>query len=284
MREISWKRFGYHVVYDSDIHEAIDFASTHGFGYIVPDLMIPRFFPENFSQSERHVIREFAESKGVSLSFHGPSDYLNLGALYPEVRHAVLHRMRLCLDFARDVGGERFTVHIDPPYDFVFAGKKGTYLKDHWTIYKDTLEQSLLELAEYSREDVLVCVESDRLSRLSMEVLDELLPKGKLFLTWDIPKRHTMTGEPNVEVENFLVRHLANVRECHLHDQKPGKHSHDILGVGRIDFSRYLKMLMPHDVHFTLEIRPREDALRSFGILKNTLSKLGWKISASAQI
>jgi len=281
MREISWKCFGYHVVYDSDIYDAIDFASRHGFGYIAPDLMIPRFFPERYSQSERRRIREAAVSKGVSISFHGPSDYLNLGTLYPEVRRAVLKRMKLCLDLACDVGAERLTVHIDPPFDFVFAGKKGTYLKDHWAMYKDAIKQSLLELTEHCA-DILLCVENDRLGRMAIEVLEELLPTRKIFLTWDVPKSHTITGEPIVEVENFLMRHLEKVKECHLHDQKPGKYSHDILGVGKIDFSRYLKILVPQGVHFTLEIRPRENALKSLKILKDMLEKLGWKISTSA--
>ena len=104
---------------------------------------------------------------------------------------------------------------------------------------------------------------------------------GKLFLTWDIPKSHSDTGEPIVEVENFLMRHLEKVRECHLHGQKLGKYSHDIIGVGKINFSHYLKILVPQDVHFTLEIRPRENALKSLKILKEMLRRLGWKISAS---
>jgi sugar phosphate isomerase/epimerase len=268
-------------VYDTDIYDAINFASKHGFGYVVPDLMIPRFFPERFSQSERQRIREVATSKGVSISFHGPSDYLCLGTLYPEVRKAVLHRMKLCLDFARDVGAERLTIHIEPPFDFVFAGRKGTYLKDHWIIHKEALKQSLLELCEHSRGDVLVCVENNRWSRIAMEVLEELLPNGNLFLTWDIPKSHDITGEPIINVEDFFMHHLEKVRECHLHDQKPGRYSHDILGVGKIDFSHYLGTLVPQDVHFTLEIRPREDALKSLKLLKDILENLGWKVSTS---
>jgi sugar phosphate isomerase/epimerase len=279
MKEISWKRFGYHVVYDADIYDAIDLASSHGFGYIVPDLMIPRFFPERFSPQERRRIREFAASKGVAISFHGPSDYLNIGTLYPEVRKAVLKRMKLCLEFARDVGAERFTIHIDPPLDFVFAGRRGTYLRDHWTFYKSALKQSLVEIVDYSQGEVLVCVENDRLSSIVMEVLEELLPTGKLFLTWDIAKSHTDTGKPIVDVENFLMRHLEKVKECHLHDQKPGRYSHDILGVGKIDFPRYLRLLAPQDVHFTLEIRPREAALKSLKILEEMLRDIGWKIS-----
>ncbi len=278
MNEVSWKRFGYHVVYDVDILDAIDFASKHGFGYVVPDLMIPRFFPERFSQSERRHIQQAAASRNVSISFHAPSDYLNLGTLYPEVRNAILNRMKLCLDFARDVEAERFTIHINPPFDFVFAGKNGSYLKDHWTLYKNALKQSLLELTEHSRE-VAVCVENDRLSDIALEVLEELLPTGKLFLTWDIPKSHTDEGRPLTQIENFLMHHIERIRECHLHDQKLGKHSHDILGVGKINFSHYLKMLTPRDVYFTLEIRPRENALKSLKVLKDMLGKLNWKIS-----
>lgn len=283
MKEISWERFGYHVVYDFDVYDAINFANSHGFGYIVPDLMIPRFFPECFSQPERLRIREFATSKNVSISFHGPSDYLDLGSLYPEMRGAVLDRMKLCLDFASDIGAERFTIHTKPPFDFVFAGRKGTYLRNHWSMYKEALRESLVELAEYSRGKVLVCVENDRLSKIAMEVLEELLPTENLFLTWDIPKSHTDAGKPIVKIENFLMRHLEKVRECHLHDQKPGKYSHDILGKGKINFSRFLNLLAPQDVHFTLEIRPRQDALKSLKILKDMLEKLGWKISAPSQ-
>jgi len=282
MREISSKRFGYHVVYDVDIYDANDFASDHGFGYIVPDLMIPRFFPECFSQPERRRIREIAASRGVSISFHGPSDYLNLRTLYPEVRQAVLDRMKLCLNFAHDVGAERFTIHIDPPFDFVFAGRKGTYLRDHWALYKKALRQSLVELSEHSRGEILVCVENDRLSKIAMEVLEELLPTENLFLTWDIPKSHTNAGKPIAQMENFLMRHLEKIRECHLHDQKPGKYSHDILGVGKIDFSHYLKLLVPQDVHFTLEVRPRENAFKSLKILEEMLRSIDCKISRSA--
>jgi hypothetical protein len=49
--------------------------------------------------------------------------------------------------------------------------------------------------------------------------------------------------------------------------------------VGKIDFSHYLKILVPQDVHFTLEIHPRENAL-SLEILEEMLRELGWKISA----
>jgi len=277
LEELSRKRFGYHVVYDDSIDDAIDFASKQGFGYIVPDLMVPRFFPEQFSRRERHRIREVAASEDVSISLHGPSDYLNLGTIYPEVGKAVLHRMRSCLTFARDIEAERFTIHLDPPYDFVLAGKEGAFLRDHWTLYKNAMKESLRELVKISQGNVLICVENDRLGSMAMEVLNELLPEKELFLAWDIPKSNT-NGKPNLEIENFLIQHLEMVKECHLHDQKPGKHSHDIIGVSNIDFSHYLKKLVPQNVYFTIEVRPREKALESLNTISGMLKDLGWKI------
>jgi sugar phosphate isomerase/epimerase len=141
------------------------------------------------------------------------------------------------------------------------------------------MRESLVQLVEYSREKVLICVENDRFTGMSMEVLEELLPTTNLFLSWDIPKSHTDSGKPVPEIEDFLVRHLEKVRECHLHDQKPGRPSHDVIGVGKIDFLRYLKLLLPKNVHFTLEIRPRRDALKSLKILNNMLQNIGYKIS-----
>ncbi len=52
-----------------------------------------------------------------------------------------------------------------------------------------------------------------------------------------------------------------------------------MIGVGKINFSRHLNILAPQDVHFTLEIRPRENALESLKTIKDMLENLGWKVS-----
>jgi sugar phosphate isomerase/epimerase len=281
LKEIPRKRFGYHVVYDTNICDAIGFASRTGFGYIVPDLMIPRFFPERFSQRDRRRILEATKSNNVSISFHAPSDYLNIGALYPEVKQAVVSRMKLCMDFADDVQAQRFTVHVEPPYDFVLAGRQGTFLKDHWKTYKDSIKEGILVLVDNAPKNLQVCVENDRLARIVIEALEETLPSRKLFLTWDIPKSFTTDGKPLKEVQDFFMRHLDKIAECHVHDQKLGKPSHDAVGAGRINFQPYLRILMPMDVFFTIEVRPREAALKSLQRLEKILHKLGCRISPS---
>jgi len=264
------ERFGYHVVYDRDILDAVDYAADHGFGYIVPDLMIPRFFPENLDRQERRRIRRHSESRGVSLSFHAPSDNLNLVAPYPEVRRAVLKRMKLSLRLAQDLGAERFTVHSTAPLSFASGGEKGTYLRDHWQVYKAALRESLKGILE-AAGGVQVCVENAPLDELTEEVLEELLiDEENLFLTWDVLKSLSPAhGSPLERVEAFFLRHLSRIRECHLYDMRPGGYGHDQLGAGSLDYGRYLRLLAPHDVHFTLEIRPRENAYTSLLKIKD---------------
>ena len=278
MKEISRKRFGYHVVYDSDIYDAINFAHKNGFGYIVPDLMIPRFFPECFNFDERRKIKDSLRNNNVSISFHGPSDYLNMGTLYPEVRKAILERLKLCLEFALDVEAKRFTIHIDPQYGFSSSGKKGTYLEDHWDLYKNAIKQSLVKLIEYSQGKVDICIENNSFNEMTMELLNDVLPKKNLYLSWDIIKGYTNELKPNLEIEKFFQENLEKVKECHLHDKKSGKSSHDLLGLSNINFSKYLQLLLTKDVYFTLEIRPRTNAVRSLNKLRNTLLKLGYNI------
>ena len=259
-----YERFGYHVVYDRDLYEAVDFASAHGFGYIVPDMMIPRFWPENYGPSERRKIRRYADAHGVSISFHGPSDKLNLAAPYPEVRRGILQRMSLCLELARDLEAERFTIHPSQPPNFASGGKPGTYLEDHSDVYSNALAEGIRGVVAEA-ENVQVCVENDSLSPFVEEVLERLMKEEEgLFLTLDVPKAGAPSkGGPLERVEAFYRRHIDRVREAHLHDKRPGGTFHDILGQGEVDVERYLRMLAPHDVHFTLEIRPREDAYRS---------------------
>ena len=265
------ERFGYHVVYDKDLFDAIDFAAKHGFGYIVPDLMIPRFFPENISREERRRIREYAESRGVSLSLHAPSDNLNLVAPYPEIRRAILHRMSLSLQLAADFRAERFTIHPSAPPNFASGGEKGSYLRNHWEIYRGALRESLKRILGMAGGVVQVCVENSPLDELTEEGLEELFEDGEdLFLTWDILKSLDPSHGAQVErVRSFFLRNLDRVRECHLHDMRPGGHGHDLLGVSDIDFSPYLRLLASYDVHFTLEIRPRENAYRSLCSIKD---------------
>ena len=150
---------------------------------------------------------------------------------------------------------------------------------DHWgQDYASNLNQGWIIMN--APKNLQVCVENDRLSKIVIEALEETLPNRKLFLTWDIPKSHNSNGKPMKETESFFMRHLDRIIECHVHDQKPGKPSHDAVGTGIINFQRYLRILVPKDVFFTIEVRPREAALKSLKTLDKIL-KFGHRISPS---
>lgn len=269
------ERFGYHVVYDRNIFEAIDFAAAHGFGYIVPDLMIPRFWPERYSSSKRNNIRKQAENNGISISFHAPSDNLNLVAPYPEVRNGILKRMKICLEFAKDLGAERFTIHPSHPPGFVSGGKPGTYLEDHKKIYLSALREGMSGILREA-DSVQVCVENEPLTPFVEEALESLFDDlENLFLTLDAPKAlDPRKGSPIDRVEAFYGRYIDRVREVHLHDKRPGGRYHDTLGHGDVDVKKYLRWFAKKDVHFTLEIRPREEAYRSLLLVKKIWKKI----------
>jgi sugar phosphate isomerase/epimerase len=265
--EFPRRRFGYHVVYDKDIFDALDYASNHGFGYIVPDLMIPRFWPEMYTEAERRSIREYAMSLDIGISFHSPSDALSLATPYLEASSAIAERMRLCLRFAQELGAQRFTIHPAEPPRFASNGQPGDYHITHCRFYRDALTRNIKSVVDKAGP-VEVCVENEPMTAFVMGALDELLGKTPLYLTLDAPKAlDPEKGDP-VKVEEFYLRHNSLVREVHLHDRRPGGRYHDALGRGDLDVAKYLNRYRGSDVCFTLEIRPRESAYRSLRLLE----------------
>lgn len=171
--------------------------------------------------------------------------------------------MKACLEQARDLGAERFTIHPSQPQGFVSGGGPGTYLEDHWDLYADALSSAIRGIVA-DAGGVQVCVENESLTPFVEEILEGLLSEEGLFLALDAPKAgDPRKGAPLSRVEAFYLRNIDRVREVHLHDRRPEGRYHDILGYGGVDVGKYLRMFEPHEVHFTLEIRPREDAYRS---------------------
>jgi len=100
-----------------------------------------------------------------------------------------------------------------------------------------------------------------------MEVLSEILNNQRIFLTWDLAKLYRGDGTVHRGIEDFFLKHLDRVKECHLHD-RTREHSHEIIGEGVVDFRHYLELLSNYDVEYTIEVRPIENALRSLKVLR----------------
>ena len=265
-------RLGYHVVYDKSIEKAIDYASANDFASIQIDLTMPKFFPEKYDKAARRRIREYAEKRNVEITLHLPGEDFSLQTLHSRIRSAIIERIKEIIDFARDLGATRVTIHPGIVPVFTMPGLGDVPITEQYPgIHREMLDGALRELSRYAEGKTQLCVENSPFSLIVMDVLEKLLPKEKnLFLTWDIAKAYRADGSLKTDVEKFFLKHIDRVRECHLHD-RTDRGAHDVIGKGKIDFVRYLNLLGDFDVGYTIEVRPRERALQCLKIIE------GWK-------
>lgn len=257
------KRIGYAATLgEDDLFTALDFAGRHGFAALEVNLNIPAFFPERYDRWAREAVKKRVEEQGIALSFHAPED-MPLHHLHRTVREAMLNRLKECIDFAASVGGRKITFHPGDSVCFTQVDRK-IFLQDIFSQeYAALFRQSLIELRSYAQGKILPCIENvGNFSPALRKCLEELLPEGDLYLTWDIGHSY---GNP--EQEDFFLGNLAYVRNCHIHDHD-GNRDHQVIGTGRIDFARYFELLKDADTSFIIEVRPVQRALESLQNLR----------------
>lgn len=253
--------------YEENIYDSIDYAAENGFEAVELNVNMPIFFPEKFSAEERKKIKEYKESKNVRVTLHGPED-ITLLQLQASIRDASIARIKEVIDFGNDIGAECLTIHVGPAVCFTLTDRKAFLDELFQSDYKQVLVDSLKELADYSIEKMILCVEnSGRFPEVFVQqVLDELLYTENLFLTWDIG--HSYENKYN-EVE-FFERNINKIKVSHVHDHN-GKSDHQIIGDGNVDFKKHLDLMKNKDIIFILEVRPRANATISLGKLKEIL-------------
>ncbi|SNS10728.1 Sugar phosphate isomerase/epimerase [Anaerovirgula multivorans] len=249
---------------EENIFTVIDYAVEKGFSAIELNLNVPVFFPESYSKEERQKIKERVEQEGIALSFHAPED-MPLYQLHPSVRRAGLERLKECMDFGGEIGGAKITFHPGASVCFTQTDSKiflqDVYVEEFAGLFKEALE----EIREHARGKILPCIENvGNFNGMIREVLEEVLPQGDLYLTWDIGHSY---GQP--ENEAFFLKNMQYIRNCHIHDHN-GKQDHQVIGDGKIDFLYYFGLLEKIDTSFVLEVRPVEKAL----ISRDNLEKL----------
>ncbi|MCC5912173.1 MAG: sugar phosphate isomerase/epimerase [Clostridiaceae bacterium] len=236
---------------------AIDAAKEKKFSAIEVNLNVPVFFPEGYNREERATIKEKIEKEGMVLSFHAPED-IPLYHLHPTVRRAGLNRLKECIDFAAEVGGSKITFHPGASVCFTQTDKK-IYLQDVYryefhTLFKEAIE----EIRDYAKGKIIPCIENvGNFNEMIREVLEEVLPQGDLYLTWDIG--HAYGQEEN---QKFFIKNIQYVKNCHIHDHNDIS-DHQVIGTGKIDFLYYFDLLKDQDISYIIEVRPVEKALES---------------------
>ncbi len=249
---------------EKNIFDSIKYAKDNGFSSVELNVNMPIFFPENFTEEERKKIKIYKDEIGIDITLHAPED-LTLLQLQKSIREATINRFKEVLDFAGDIGASRLTMHVGPAVCFTLTDRKSYLDETYYDEYKVVLKDSLEELSDYSAGKTLLCIEnSGRFpKKLVQETLEEVLSQNKnLFLTWDIG--HSYENQYN-EVD-FFVRHRDRIRTCHVHDNN-GKSDHQIIGQGSVDFKKHFDILGSENISYIIEVRPRENALKSLKIL-----------------
>lgn len=254
------QRLGYAAgVGEKDIKGAIDYAVSNGVNIVELNMNMPCFFPENYSLEERQKIKAYAAEQGVGLSIHAPED-ISLLNLHDIVREAGIVRIKEVIHFGEDIGANRMTLHIGNSVCFSFTDHIQYMHEIIPERYKEILCQSLIELRSFAKGKIMICIENVGAFTQSVvqEVLDELLPQGGLYLTWDIGHSY---GNKFKE-DDFFRKHLDKIRNAHIHDHT-GTRDHQVFGEGMIDFDYYFDLFKELDVNLIFEVRPREKAIES---------------------
>ena len=260
---------GYHVVYDESIQAAMGYASKNGFSSIQLDLNLPKFFPESYNTWQKRSIREEAQSENVAITIHAPE--LDLQSFHPNVLEAVAARMTEVIAFSKVLEARSITIHPGPVQGFSIAGETPTRITEMYPeLHRRLFGNVLKELAEHTEGGLLLCLENKEFTQGIMAVLEDVMQKSPLYLTWDLAKMYRRDGSVMSEVEAFFLAHLDRVRECHLHDVTD-RGQHQVIGTGCVNFRKHLSALSDREVNFTIEVRPRELALESLGNLRKLL-------------
>lgn len=250
-----------------DIFDTLKYTKDNGFDCVEININMPIFFPENFTKEDREKIKKYKDENGIEITMHAPED-ITLLQLQKNIRQASIDRLKEVIDFGYDIGASRMTMHIGSAVCFTLIDRKSYLDEAYCDEYIKVLNDSLLDLMEYSKDKIMLCIEnSGRFpKKVVQETLDSLLKEEHLYLTWDIG--HSYTNK--YEEISFFLKHVDKIKTCHLHDHN-GESDHQIIGSGNVDFPWHIDKMNKSDVYYIIEVRPRENAVKSLEKLREII-------------
>ena len=257
-------KVSYHAVYDDSIMDALQFARANGFAGVQVAVELPHLSFENTDRAARAGIAAFCAENGLSVSLHAPDDSTSLFVAARSLVAGTFEYFRGMFEFADQIGSRLITFHAGAMPSFSTAPRPGRALPDaDEAAFRVALEENLRRLIDLAHGQLVLCVENVGLTSMVREVLRPHLEASELALCWDLAKSHD-----DQELQEWLWLNVQHVRQVHLHDVCPG-YSHQVIGMGTLDFMRYLPRLAGADVlDFCIEVRPQEEAVESLANLK----------------
>ncbi len=258
-------RLGLQVLFDfPEIIEAIDFASTHGFGALEINLGNIRFAEQLRRVGERCRIRRRAARVGLRLAIHaleGPSFFIPS----ERVRRCAVAELKETLNRAESIGAENVIMHLgfDMHYGMGSGGNRYTH-EEFPRYYEEALFSALSELKDFARGRARLCVEN--VGGFRFQPAKVVLPRvlgESLGLCFDIGHIALLPEERHQEELNFFRRFRRYIYHSHLHDNHGVRDEHLPLGAGSNELLTYFRLLLTTRALLVLETRPRSAALRA---------------------
>jgi sugar phosphate isomerase/epimerase len=253
------------MIYNTSLHEALDYASGTVWNGIVPDFGVPELSPEKVAFYERMQLHQRSHELGIEWGFHAPGDDVSLLCTYPAIRNAILEYFRDIVDFARDLSKSRtnIVVHAGTPPSFKQAKVRNCdFTEKHYDLYLETLCDNLDDLITHSRVHANIALENSSWNPIVREAIDKMVPRG-LKLCLDIPKLYA----PKLNEDDWAVfeKHKDAIKVVHVHDRSDLYGEHQIVGDGSIYFERPLRLLagLANPALYVFEVRPRDAAEKS---------------------
>lgn len=252
---------------EKDVISAMEYARLSGFEAVELSMNMPCFFPERYSQAERRAILGFKRESGIEITIHAPED-ISLVSMHESVRRAGIGRLKEIIGFAGEIGASRMTLHIGATPYFTLVEGVGYVQDEHIRETVLNLRESIATLACVASElapNLRLCIEnSGYFPWYIQEALADIMDSLDIFLTWDIGHSY----ENRYGEQYFFEQNLKRVKTCHLHDfNEHGDHK--IIGSGNVDFKGHMEKLGAQDVVYIVEVRPRDNAKRSLGNLRD---------------
>jgi sugar phosphate isomerase/epimerase len=272
-------RRAFHVVYESSLVDTLHYAAKNNWTGVVPDIGVPRFSPERFSNKDRDALSGLATTLGIEWGFHAPGDDISLFLTYPPIRSAVMSYFKEIIELARDLseGKTNMVIHAGKPPSFRKAGaKEDEFADENLDDYESAFLENVVELVEYGAPDVKIALENHGWTPLVRHSIPSLLARG-LRLCLDVPKLYGSSNELNRSDWRVFQQFSSSIEVVHLHDTVPGLGSHQVVGTGAIDFSTALDFLsgLKHAPQYVFEVRPRGAATESLQKVQQILTHLG---------
>ena len=214
------------------------------------------------SLDQEHIDFLLEASKKIPIAIHGPFHDMFPGSIDPYIREATIRRFSEAIEIAKKIGAKFLTIHLN-----YIETLHGRYLEEWVTNSADTFRR----LTEFG---IPIHIENTREKDpyIFHRILTEV---GNPLVRMCLDIGHIVAYSDR-SIKEWIRTLSGYISELHLHECRPGRDSHDVLGCGYIDWELVFGALRQNrvdisTVFLTLEPKDEDDLKRDILFLEEIL-------------